>query len=197
MFSLATWAPTPERGTWRSSSRDTDAYGKSIWRMDLDSWWVSDHLSDAGFALLPLSNSFQFKPQEFDDHRDADDAVYELNGKELCSERYEMTASFPLNLVLLALNELWISKLAVFICHHHAHTAFQVIYWWQSPETTGRLRWHHGCNGAFFSGSLLSMLAPDGAEVAAQEWDALVVVVVEAIGPLAAVDPGEDRLCWP
>lgn len=25
--------------------------------------------------------------QEFDDHRDADDAVYELNGKELCSER--------------------------------------------------------------------------------------------------------------
>lgn len=36
------------------------------------------------------------------------------------------------------------------------------------------------------------MLAPGGAEVAAQEWDALVVVVVEAIGPLAAVDPGED-----
>ncbi len=26
--------------------------------------------------------------QEFDDHRDADDAVYELNGKELCSERW-------------------------------------------------------------------------------------------------------------
>lgn len=26
--------------------------------------------------------------QEFDDHRDADDAVYELNGKELCNERY-------------------------------------------------------------------------------------------------------------
>ena len=26
--------------------------------------------------------------QEFDDHRDADDAVYELNGKELCGERY-------------------------------------------------------------------------------------------------------------
>lgn len=29
----------------------------------------------------------QFLCQEFDDHRDADDAVYELNGKELCSER--------------------------------------------------------------------------------------------------------------
>lgn len=44
------------------------------------------------------------------------------------------------------------------------------------------------------------MLAPDGAEVAAQEWDALVVVVVEAIGPLAAVDPGKDEfslLLWP
>jgi arginine/serine-rich splicing factor 4/5/6 len=25
---------------------------------------------------------------EFDDHRDADDAVYELNGKELMGERY-------------------------------------------------------------------------------------------------------------
>lgn len=49
------------------------------------------------------------------------------------------------------------------------------------------------------------MLAPDGAEVAAQEWDVLVVVVVEAIGPLAAVDPGDDEfsavvvvpLAWP
>lgn len=36
------------------------------------------------------------------------------------------------------------------------------------------------------------MLAPEGAEVAAQEWDVLVVVVVEAIGPLAAVDQGEE-----
>lgn len=26
--------------------------------------------------------------QEFDDYRDADDAVYELNGKELLGERY-------------------------------------------------------------------------------------------------------------
>lgn len=74
---------------------------------------LSDHLSDTGFALLPLSNLLQFEPpQEFDDHRDADDAVYELNGKELCSERYEVTA-FLLNLVLLALNELCKSKLAV------------------------------------------------------------------------------------
>lgn len=33
--------------------------------------------------IITFSSSFQ----EFDDHRDADDAVYELNGKELCSER--------------------------------------------------------------------------------------------------------------
>jgi len=26
--------------------------------------------------------------QEFDDARDADDAVYDLNGKNLCGERY-------------------------------------------------------------------------------------------------------------
>lgn len=26
-------------------------------------------------------------PQEFDDPRDAEDAVYELDGKELCNER--------------------------------------------------------------------------------------------------------------
>lgn len=34
---------------------------------------------------INLKNGFGFV--EFDDHRDADDAVYELNGKELCSER--------------------------------------------------------------------------------------------------------------
>jgi len=27
--------------------------------------------------------------QEFDDPRDAEDAVYELDGKELCNERYK------------------------------------------------------------------------------------------------------------
>lgn len=30
---------------------------------------------------------------EFDDHRDADDAVYELNGKELLNERYVLPPS--------------------------------------------------------------------------------------------------------
>lgn len=41
------------------------------------------HAALVSSALIPIFQS----PQEFDDHRDADDAVYELNGKELCSER--------------------------------------------------------------------------------------------------------------
>lgn len=36
-----------------------------------------------GFSLLIILSS-----QEFDDPRDAEDAVYELDGKELCNERY-------------------------------------------------------------------------------------------------------------
>lgn len=36
-----------------------------------------------GYMLTPLLYFFQ----EFDDHRDADDAVYDLNGKELMGER--------------------------------------------------------------------------------------------------------------
>ncbi|XP_055015514.1 serine and arginine rich splicing factor 5a isoform X2 [Periophthalmus magnuspinnatus] len=34
---------------------------------------------------INLKNGFGFV--EFDDYRDADDAVYELNGKDLCNER--------------------------------------------------------------------------------------------------------------
>lgn len=47
------------------------------------------HLGRIGWSC-PLSFFLTFcflSSQEFDDHRDADDAVYELNGKELCSER--------------------------------------------------------------------------------------------------------------
>ena len=35
--------------------------------------------------MCPKTNTLL--EQEFDDHRDADDAVYELNGKELLGER--------------------------------------------------------------------------------------------------------------
>jgi len=31
---------------------------------------------------------YRYVLQDFEDHRDADDAVYELNGRELCGERY-------------------------------------------------------------------------------------------------------------
>lgn len=53
---------------------------------------VSDSLFSAPGSLVPILRVlFKYKLffcwQEFDDHRDADDAVYELNGKELCSER--------------------------------------------------------------------------------------------------------------
>lgn len=48
-------------------------------------WITSSNLSY--FSFLQQTIRGFVSPQEFDDHRDADDAVYELNGKELCSER--------------------------------------------------------------------------------------------------------------
>ena len=35
-----------------------------------------------------MNHAFSPIVQEFDDARDADDAVYDLNGKTLCGERY-------------------------------------------------------------------------------------------------------------
>lgn len=50
---------------------------------------VSDEPASPDKLLACLVSGLHFLLfwQEFDDHRDADDAVYELNGKELCSER--------------------------------------------------------------------------------------------------------------
>lgn len=50
----------------------------------------------------------QFVSKEFEDYRDADDAVYELNGKELCGERYEkqlISKAFCVFLVFIQLSE--------------------------------------------------------------------------------------------
>lgn len=55
-----------------------------MWQTAFFELWV---LTCPIFLLLQLTIFGFVSPQEFDDHRDADDAVYELNGKELCSER--------------------------------------------------------------------------------------------------------------
>jgi hypothetical protein len=42
-------------------------------------------------VLVNVNTQMTVSPlQEFDDARDADDAVYELNGKDLCGERYNL-----------------------------------------------------------------------------------------------------------
>jgi len=45
--------------------------------------------------------------QEFDDARDADDAVYDLNGKTLCGERYVIYNCFKYSLFDTHIN-VWI-----------------------------------------------------------------------------------------
>lgn len=91
--SSAVWAPMLVKETWRSSLKVTDAFGRLTWKTGLALWWAltlfwGSFVRGDGeiFILLPPAVWFS---QEFDDHRDADDAVYELNGKELCSERWD------------------------------------------------------------------------------------------------------------
>ena len=49
--------------------------------------WTILHDSSQGFGFV-----------EFEDYRDADDAVYELNGKDLLGERWVLYFYFLLNL---------------------------------------------------------------------------------------------------
>ena len=51
--------------------------------------------------------------QEFDDARDADDAVYDLNGKSLCGDRYVM---FYL---------LYVKR----VCIKHCLQCFHAVFW--------------------------------------------------------------------
>jgi len=52
---------------------------------------IRDVMLKNGFGFVVyffnFLNIFLFNLKEFDDHRDAEDAVYELNGRELCGHR--------------------------------------------------------------------------------------------------------------
>lgn len=50
--------------------------------------WVTTISTSICILSAWLATNLFFFLKEFDDYRDADDAVYELNGKELCGERY-------------------------------------------------------------------------------------------------------------
>ena len=47
-----------------------------------------DQVGQVGHGISTALSNLLFSLQEFEDYRDADDAVYELNGKDLCGERY-------------------------------------------------------------------------------------------------------------
>lgn len=75
--------------TYRVRERDIEKFFRKYGR-------IKEVAMKNGFAFVVrkcddfitiTTENVHFVPQEFDDYRDADDAVYELNGKELLGER--------------------------------------------------------------------------------------------------------------
>ena len=73
--------------------------------------------------------------QEFDDARDADDAVYDLNGKSLCGDRYVM---FYL---------LYVKR----VCIKHCLQCFHAVFWGSRKGIRPVKNWVVGCWRGYLS----------------------------------------------
>lgn len=68
--------------------------------------------------------------KEFEDHRDADDAVYELNGKELLGERYaqKCVRSNSSNTLIRANYPTHKYHKSKMVCHHIGRNLFVCVH---------------------------------------------------------------------